>query len=192
LENGLKFGVASLALAIGGVAFLDLSKAASNAASPGSATVPEYMVAGHILRLLTPEGACIIELDKPGTSQRSELRLDLRPPCYLLTWRHEPADTGLAAAEMEGTAVGQLGDPMAWRYPQALVVAVIGDPVPESLRSSASYKLRHDQGLHCASSIRGVLIGEEGVWLSKKREHVGIFCAELGLDEKEFWLLAHP
>jgi hypothetical protein len=26
----------------------------------------------------------------------------------------------------------------------------------------------------------------------KKREHVGALCLELGLDEKDFWLLAHP
>jgi hypothetical protein len=84
---------------------------------------------------------------------------------------------------------------MAWRYADAkgvVALAVIGDPVPETLRTSSLYKLRERQGLSCASSVQGVLLHVDRIQLSKKREHAGIFCAELGLDEKDFWMLAHP
>jgi hypothetical protein len=84
---------------------------------------------------------------------------------------------------------------MAWRYAGAkgvVVLAVIGDPVPEKLRASSLYRLREQQGMNCASSLQGILLYTNEIRLSKKREHAGVFCAELGLEEKDFWLLAHP
>jgi hypothetical protein len=84
---------------------------------------------------------------------------------------------------------------MAWLYSRAtgvIVLAVIGDPVPDQLRASDLYQLRERQGLHCTSSVQGILLSGSQTRLSSKRAHVGIVCAELGLEEKDFWMLAHP
>ena len=84
---------------------------------------------------------------------------------------------------------------MAWRYPGkpgVVVLAVIGDPLPENLRASSLARLREQQGMRCGASVQGILLRGETVELSKKREHVGVLCAELGLSKKDFWLLAHP
>ena len=84
---------------------------------------------------------------------------------------------------------------MAWRYPGkagVVVLAVIGDPLPEHLRASSLARLREQQGMRCTASVQGLLLRAETVEPSKKREHVGVLCAELGLSEKDFWILAHP
>jgi len=201
LADGLTFRAACLA-AFACLAFPPnaaagdgLNRGEARSSSPDAGTAPEYVVAGQVLRLVVRKDGCAIEHVKsaragPGASPGRALDLDLRPPCHVLTWRQRPPAT---AAEREGTPVGGPGDAAGWRYPgKGVVVAVIGDPPPKRLRAGATYRLRRDQGLHCASSIRGVLVGEGEIQLSKKREHVGIFCAETGLDEKDYWLLAHP
>jgi len=84
---------------------------------------------------------------------------------------------------------------MAWQYPSEggiIALAVIGDPVPEELRQSSLYRLRTQQGASCASSVQAILLQVKQIRLSKKREHAGVFCAESGLEEQDFWIAAHP
>lgn len=160
--------------------------------APDAAPAPtEYLVAGHTLRLVVEGDACVVEREG-GAGAAIKLKLDLRPPCHLLTWRQPAARP--ADATSDGIPVGSVGAPMAWRYPGkgAVVLAVIGDPLPENLRAGSLARLREQQGMRCAASVQGLLLRGETVALSKKREHVGVLCAELGLNEKDFWLLAHP
>ncbi|MGH8548837.1 MAG: hypothetical protein ACRERU_09605 [Methylococcales bacterium] len=155
---------------------------------------PEYTVKGHVLRLVVTGEACVIE-HRVNESEIGKLTLDLRPPCYLLTWRQIPANTKQEAGVSDGVPVGAIGDPMAWQYASAggvVALAVIGDPFPEKLRLSNLYRLREQQGLTCAPSVQAILLHGNQIRLSKKREHVNVFCAELGLEERDFWMLSPP
>jgi hypothetical protein len=130
-----------------------------------------------------------------GSGERRTLVLALRPPCHLITWRQPAPRAATRGGVSDGRPVGAVGDAMAWRYPSArgvVVVAVIGDPVPDSMRGGKLYQQRLQQGLTCSASVQGILLHGKTVRLSAKREHVGVLCAESGLDEKDFWLLAHP
>jgi hypothetical protein len=167
---------------------------AQPAASPAHTAAPpaEYLVAGHRLRLVVEGDVCVVEGER-GTGAAIQLKLDLRPPCHLLTWRQPPARP--ADQTSDGVPLGSVGAPTAWRYPGkagVVVLAVIGDPLPENLRASSLARLREQQGMRCTASVQGILLRSETVELSKKREHIGVLCAELGLNEKDFWLLAHP
>jgi hypothetical protein len=151
----------------------------------------EVTVAGHTMRLVTASDTCLIE-HRSDQARGRQLMLDLRPPCYLLIWPGTPPKSGSSGVS-DGQPVGRMGEPMAWRYPKAngvIALAVIGDPMPKDLRASRSYQLREGQGFRCASSIQGVLIQGGAVRVSRKREHVGVLCAEIGLEEKDFWILA--
>jgi hypothetical protein len=146
------------------------------------------------MRLVITGEACTIEHRADG-SEIGTLTLDLRPPCYLLTWRQNPPTTRQEAGGSDGLPIGTIGDPMAWQYASAggvVALAIIGDPFPENLRQSSLYRLREQQGLTCASSIQAILLLGNRIRLSKKRENVAVFCAELGLEEQDFWMLSHP
>jgi hypothetical protein len=153
---------------------------------------PKYHVAGHVLRLVTNGEACVVE-HHGGNAETVKLILNLHPPCYFLTWQRPPSRASHAGKD--GVPIGSVGDLIAWRYDGAkgaIALAVIGDPAPDTLRSSNLYRLREQQGMHCGSSVQGILLRASEIQLSTKREHAGLFCAELGLEEKDFWLLAHP
>jgi hypothetical protein len=193
LGNGLTATAALLVLLLltGGEGV----RAQPAASAPGTIAPPtEYLVAGHSLRLVVEGEVCVVEGER-GTGGAVKLTLDLRPPCHLLTWREPPPR--LADKASDGLPLGSAGAPMAWRYPGkagagVVVLAVIGDPLPEHLRASSLARLREQQGMRCGASVQGILLRGETVELSRKREHVGVLCAELGLNEKDFWLLAHP
>ena len=173
----------------------DSAVATSPAPSPPARVAPpEYAVGNHVFRLMVAGDACVLE-HRGADAKTEKLTLDLHPPCHLLTWRQPPSPGGQGGGVSDGQAIGTTGDPMAWQYASAagaITLAVIGDPVPESLRASSLYRLREQQGLSCGSSVQGVLLRGDQIQLSKKREHAGVFCAELGLEEKDFWTLAHP
>lgn len=165
---------------------------ASRASSGRSVRVPEYRVGKHKINLLTEEDSCLLIHSADGENFE-KLKLDLRSPCYLLTWQRLPPVTH-GQGPSDGVAVGGVGDPLAWQYQSAkgaITLAVIGDPVPEKIRSGKAYESRLKQGYRCASSMQGVLLRGDKARLSKKREHVGVFCVESGVDEKDFWLLSH-
>jgi hypothetical protein len=195
----LRLGRALLALALLSAYGADSSEWSTVSASPAVAPLPselsvEYIVRGHGVRLVVTDEACVVN-HRVDDAELSKVTLNLRPPCHLLTWRRPPPTTSRVARPSDGLPVGRIGDPMAWLYPSAkgvVALAVIGDPVPEELRASNLYQLRERQGLHCASSVQGILLDLNQIRLSKKRADVGVFCAELGLEEKDFWILAHP
>lgn len=198
MGNGLSLRVA-LAVAVLLTAWSDAGPrrplAATAAPGPSRTPSPEYTAAGHALRLTTEGRACVVEHRTSG-AEPGRITLDLRPPCHLLTWqRPPPAGARGAVGPSDGVPVGGVGEPMAWRYADAegvTALAVIGDPMPDNLRASSLYRLREQQGLHCAASVQGILLQADGVQASRKRENVGVLCAELGLDELDFWTLAHP
>lgn len=167
---------------------------ASDAGEPSpTLSTPEYSVAGHQIRLLVEEGGCWLTHRAAGKGLE-RLRFNLHPPCYLLTWQRPPPQRADAEGVSDGLPLGNIGDPIAWRYRSAkgvIAVAVIGDPIPDDIRSSSLYKSRQQQGYLCASSMQGILFLGNKVRLSKKRENVGLFCVESGVEEKDFWMFAH-
>ena len=174
----------------------DASVVPASAAPPTgySAQSPQYTVMDNGLRLVITGEACVLEYHASGGSKVGKLMLDLHPPCYLLTWQQPPPTPNQEVSVSDGLPIGSVGDPMAWQYASAggvVVLAVIGDPFPEKLRTSNLYRLRKQQGLTCASSVQAILLHGDQMQLSKKREHVDVFCTELGLEEKDFWMLSH-
>ncbi|MDB4990781.1 MAG: hypothetical protein JWN04_5959 [Myxococcaceae bacterium] len=149
---------------------------------------PEYNVAGHRIRLLVENGACAVA-HRAGTEVPTKITLDLSPPCYLLLWQRKPP-TRVASA----TPVGSVGQPMAWRFAdeQGIVaVGIIGDVFTQAMRSSSLFRLREQQGLTCAPSTQALLMGERELRSSRKRDHIGVLCSELGIEEKDFWRYVH-
>jgi hypothetical protein len=160
-----------------------------------SLPIPEYKytVGRHQISLLVEADACLLAHGIDGKNIET-FKLDLRPPCYLLTWQRPPPQLGDRKGPSDGVPVGEIGDPVAWRYRSAqgaIALAVIGDPVPDDMRLSKAYKFRQEQGYRCASSMQGVLLQGDKARLSKKRENVAIFCVESGAEEKDFWMLSH-
>jgi hypothetical protein len=156
-------------------------------------STPEYSVAGHQIRLLVEEGGCWLTYRSAGKGLE-RLKFNLHPPCYLLTWQRPPPQRADAEGVSDGLPLGNIGDPIAWRYRSAkgvIAIAVIGDPIPDDIRSSSLYKSRQQQGYLCASSMQGILFLGSKVQLSKKREDVGLLCVESEVQEKDFWMLAH-
>jgi hypothetical protein len=174
---------------------------AGDAASPspargaaGSATGAPvwYPIAGHTLRLETNDQGCwLIDRVKPDDEKR--FKLDLQPPCYLLMWLKRPPGSGLKNAD--GVAVGDVGQPMAWRYRSAggaTALAVIGDPAVPQPEPDSLYQSRKRAGLHCTGSLQGIKLRGPRVRLQQKSgEGLGLYCQELGIEEKGFWLIAH-
>jgi len=173
---------------------------AADARRPSLADEPRsFQIEGRRIRLTEDASACALThavADQP----EQVVKLSLSPPCHLMMWKDSPPrreanrTSTNAEADSDGDPVGQAGDPMAWRYPtadNATVVAIIGDPVPERMRDDV-YRRWIDQGFHCAGSIQGVALRKESVSATPPRSQVGVFCVEAGLDQKEFWLLAHP
>jgi hypothetical protein len=190
LGDGLRAGTVLAVLALFAAQVTPQGEeAAKKAASSSSA---EYAIAGHRLRLVTAGESCAIE-HRSEDREPARMLLNLRAPCYLLTWLQAPPERA-GRAKSDGAPIGVAGDPMAWGYPdrETVVIAIIGDPIPDDLRVSSLYRLRVRQGLHCAASVQAVLVHAGDVQLSKKRENIGVLCNELGLGEKDFWLLAHP
>jgi hypothetical protein len=156
-------------------------------------STPEYNVAGHRIRLLVEEGGCWLTHRAEGKGLK-RFKFDLNPPCYFLTWQRSPPQRTGAEGVSDGLPLGNIGDPIAWRYRSAkgvIAVAVIGDLIPDDIRSSSLYKSRQQQGYRCASRKQGILFLGNRAWLSKKSESAGLFCVESGVEEKDFWMLAH-
>jgi hypothetical protein len=150
----------------------------------------EYVVDKWKIKIVDDGATC--ELDYGSDSgARRVLALDLTPPCYLLLWQ----SSTLRKANAERAPVGNDGDPMAWRYKDksgdTLAIAVIGDPVPEMLRSGVHFGRAERERYHCAGSAQGVLFRKDVVKTVTKRNQVGVFCVEVPIDEASFWLTAH-
>jgi hypothetical protein len=192
LGDGLRVGAVLAVLTLFAAQVTLRGQEGVKKAAPSPPASPEYAIAGHRLRLVITGETCAIE-HRTEDSAPTLMLLNLRAPCYLPTWRQAPPERA-GRAGFDGAPVGAAGDPMAWRYAdrRAVVIAVIGDPVPDDLRSGRLYRLRARQGLHCGASVQAVLVQTGDVQPSKKREQIGVLCNELGLGEKDFWLLAHP
>lgn len=170
--------------------------AASASAAPVAITAT-VSVAGRTLSLSELGGRCALTVGAAAAgSEATRMALDLAAPCTVLTWRSAPATA--SAAPSDGKPVGDVGDAMAWRYPSAkgvTVVVVIGDSIPAAWRENRYYPDHEKRGYRCASSAQAALLPPEAnapITLSRKQNEAGVFCAEIGMDEKNFWLFAHP
>ena len=143
---------------------------------------------GSVLRLVTSNDVCAIEQTQQN-GQARRLTLDLRPPCYFPVWRNAPPRNAARTSRPLGAA----GDPAVWQYGKSntTVVAVIGDPVPQRMCPDGNCRAPPRQDFRCGGSLQAGLLRGGQLARSAKRGP-GIFCVETGLDEKEFWLLAHP
>lgn len=185
-----------------------LAMAACHAGPPGgtpdgagkSADSPLAGAPGVSLRLLEREfsldvqdGQCSVSIIAPGNSVE-QLRTELKPPCYLVRWLRPPPSGDRDQSVSDGRPIGAVGDLMAWRYggeDGSIAIAVLGDPIPDRLKAGSLYKVRQQQGMNCVSSVQGIVISNNRSRLSTKRAQTGIYCAELGLEEKDFWLIGH-
>ncbi|WP_338845792.1 hypothetical protein V8J88_18955 [Massilia sp. W12] len=174
------------------------ASAIAHAASPSEpvqAAVTEHQIAGYRIRLHSTDGqACQVEYHSPQAKGEARmLALDLQAPCRLLTWQGPPPrKTG---GPKSAQALGKRGEAQAWRYPDAgnvIALAVIGDAPDAALQNSSLYRLRQSQGMHCAGSLQGLLLYPAEIKTSAVQRQSGVFCLEIGLEEKNFWLLAHP
>jgi len=147
---------------------------------------------GQTFRLDSAEGTC--RLTVSGRGEEKSLSLDLTPPCHFLIWQHPPPRS--AGGPSNGAPVGAVGDPVAWRYAgkrAVAVMAVIGDPMAEGLAKDPVWEQRVKAGFRCAGNVQGILVRKAGaVTTTKKRGSAGALCVEVGMDEKDYWLLAHP
>jgi hypothetical protein len=150
----------------------------------------EYDVAGHRIHLEATPDACYVVDQVEGGLLRKKLSLD--PPCYLVLRQAHPAAaaTGGSARSARGKPVGDVGQPLAWRYRDkgdVVVFAAIGGPTPPSVwhgRDSSQTTF------HCGGRSQGVLIQGSKIWLSRALAD-GFTCAEVGMDEPMFWIWAH-
>ena len=154
----------------------------------------EYQILGLHFQLLVDQLTCTLVQDGPegGDQPSQRLRLDLTPPCYIMTWHRPPPHRGDPTGVSDGIPVGTIDQPKAWKYPSArsaIVFVIIGDPVPDALRKGSPD--RAAQGYHCASSFQGAIVRDAHVSLTRKRERAGLYCAEFDIEEKSYWLLAH-
>jgi hypothetical protein len=141
-----------------------------------------------VVRLMTSNDFCVIEQSlRDGQTRR--LTLDLRPPCYFPVWRNAPPRN----AARTSRALGAAGDPIVWQYGKTntTVIAVIGDPIPERMCPGGACRAPPRQDFRCGGSLQAALLRGGQLTRSAKRGP-GMFCVDTGLDEKEFWLLAHP
>ncbi|MEJ2328202.1 MAG: hypothetical protein P8Y25_15980 [Chromatiaceae bacterium] len=149
-----------------------------------------FSVAGRDMTLVAYNNQCAV---LPKGENADQVLLDLEPPCYVLMWSAAPpeADTNFS----DGIPVGTVGEVMAWRYPGAgdiVVTAIIGDAVPEHLQGSEDERMLTRRGWHCRGSVQALVVDGLHVRAGTKRAGVGLICAESGMDEKGYWLLAHP
>jgi hypothetical protein len=115
------------------------------------------------------------------------MRTDLRSPCYFMTWTEAPGP-----GTEDGKPVGQKSELRAWRYRDkkgAVFLALIGDPVSPATTQRWG---RSFPGSRCGESIQGVVVRKEGVEIGQKNGGGRVYCVETGMEEKNFWLLAHP
>jgi len=98
----------------------------------------EYEVDGHRFALIVEHDACYVSpRDSPGREAR--LPLGWFPPCHLLLWRRPPP----VERPRDAVPLGQVGDPMAWKFAGrqpvvALVIVAPPAPAPSSSRASPS------------------------------------------------------
>jgi hypothetical protein len=172
------------------------NEAATRVSEPAPPAPETVALEGQTFRLHADEGNCRLVVS--GRGEEKSLRLDLIPPCHFLVWQHPPPRT--AGGPSNGAPVGAVGDPVAWRYAgkQAVaVMAVIGDPMAEGLAKDPVWQQRIKAGFRCAGNVQGILVrkadaGTTTVTTTKKRGSAGALCVEVGMDEKDYWLLAHP
>ncbi len=155
-----------------------------------------YNVENHQISLHSEGSQCVLQhqatdsIGVIGPSQR--LVLALRPPCYFMLWQAPPPKKARGSIS-GGIAVGKQGGVLAWRYASAknaIVLAIIGDPDEDA--SFPSYAPSIALGYHCGISMQGVLLRKNNVSLSTVRKNNAVYCVETGVDEKNYWLLAHP
>jgi len=182
----------ALALVFGPVIAFGCAKASDDTARLAASTSganAAFSVAGMELTLTTSGQKCAVSI--PGSSEPVLLDLDL--PCHVMFWSTDPPER--AGEPSGGLSVGGKGDAMAWRYPDVgseAVVAVLGDPVVEHIRTSDEFAEWLAMGWRCSGSLQALHVGDAKIEAGSKREGIGAVCVERGLDETGFWLLAHP
>ncbi len=160
-----------------------------------SESVSFFRAGDRMLSIQTIDQECWLETRSNKRLSAPKLKLELRPPCYLLTWQHAPVSKKSSISG--GHAVGTAGDVMTWRYPNNKkldsIAMVIGDPIPAAEVASKLGQLRAN--FRCGTSLQGVAFDRKAsapARLTSVDKNSGITCVEQGLDEKAFWLMAHP
>ncbi len=156
------------------------------------AETSEHVLEGHVLRLLNGGEQCVLERRlQADQTQVQKQTLELRPPCHFMRWSNSPPTMQKKRPSSAGVAVGSKGDPRAWRYPSAnnvIVIAVLGDP-----QNTDPVFLQHAaHSAQCGTSVQAILLAPTEFGLGPLEKNGRVQCAEYGMDEKRFWLWAHP
>lgn len=149
----------------GGVVALFLFCVSCNATNNVSDSV-EYNQ--HSFVLTTSGGQCKLQhtIDKSVYN----IPLELSAPCHFVRkgdkkLRHFPYKD----VDIEATLV------------------IVGNPITPEVRKEWGL----EKNVICGEKAQGLLINKDGVRLSKKALDGGVMCPYVGLDEKDFWYLAH-
>jgi len=135
------------------------------------AAAPEALLAARLyevtLSLDIADGSC--RLSHRGPLGERNLTLPLRPPCAFVQ-----------------DSKGEIKAPEYRDLGPARIAVVIGTPILANDPAYAALRTRSD----CGAQIQPILVRKGGA-VDLLQLHDSIRCARNGMDEKEFWFLAH-
>jgi hypothetical protein len=155
----------------------------------------QYRVEGFQLSIASNNDSCALKFENSSTHEKGTLPLTIKPPCYFVLNAYDYSKTNQGTQPKPSKPGGILlskvkGEPLVWRYKQehdVSVVIVVGSPEPTEDPERAA-KIKKYQ---CGSERQGVLLTASDVKLSKRVASGSQICAQVGEEEKEFWLFAH-
>lgn len=131
-----------------------------------SAITDSCVVDGVSMVLLKSGNESILTIKKDGIETRRQLKI--APPCYFIR-----SDKRIQA--------------FSYKEKKTKVVMITGHLMEDEEKAY----LGASQEMVCGQKAQGVLFRNDSVLLSKKVLTDGMFCKDYGLDEKDFWTLAH-
>lgn len=132
-----------------------------------SATITDSCtVEGVELLLLQSGDESILKISREGQVRKEKLQL--KPPCYFMR-----TDKGIQS--------------FTYKNKGTKVVMVTG----ALLKTEDKVYLGASEDMVCGGQAQGILFRNDSVLISRKVLKGGMFCKDYGLDEKDFWTLAH-
>lgn len=124
----------------------------------------------HSFALSTLNNQCILEHTNTNNETVKKIPLALTPPCHFT----------------------RKSDNTALYYPYddveiSATLIIVGNPISPEIRKEWGL----DNNVICGEKAQGLLIYKNEMRLSKKTLDGGVMCPYKGLDEKDFWYLAH-
>lgn len=163
----------------------DADSAKTKTPTPSETVGPAYMIGDVEARLVETDTTCLLRTGPQGSTH--DLPLAFEPPCYWLLW---DADPKAKKASSGGQARGSDSQPIQWFYKDVKSTAalVTGGPIPDDVSPQKAQKMLEH---HCGFGWQALVI-EGDVAKVREKKDGGQACQRSGLDERDFWLAAHP